>query len=120
MVQTQRLKRCAGRAHRSTAKTDSVAGQAGLQQIGVVSTDSLLPSTTTSLGSGLSIFGPGNGIFRAETGGRFWAQNSENGRNSVRRPPHASLTDLERFGKGATGGGAGQMLRGHGRASPKG
>ena len=28
-----------------------------------------------------------------ETGGRFWAQNSENGRNSVRRPPHTSLTD---------------------------
>ena len=23
--------------------------------------------------------GPGNGILRAETGGRFWAQNSENG-----------------------------------------
>ncbi len=37
--------------------------------------------------------GPGNGILRAETGRRFWAQNSENGRNSVRRPPHTSLTD---------------------------
>src|SRR5271166_4306073 len=32
-------------------------------------------------------------VLRAETGGRFWAQNSENGRNSVRRPPHTSLTD---------------------------
>ena len=37
--------------------------------------------------------GPGNGILRAETGRRFWAQNSENGRNSVRRPLHTSLTD---------------------------
>ena len=44
--------------------------------------------------------GPGNGILRAETGGRFWAQNSENGRNSVRRPPHTSLADrnCEGFG----------------------
>ena len=37
--------------------------------------------------------GPGNGILRAETGGRFQAQNAEKGRNSVRRPQHPSLTD---------------------------
>jgi hypothetical protein len=30
---------------------------------------------------------------RAETGGRFQAQNAEKGRNSVRRPQHPSLTD---------------------------
>src|SRR5271166_6647174 len=42
--------------------------------------------------------GPGNGILRAETGGRFWAQNSENGRNTVRRPRRASLTRRNREG----------------------
>ena len=35
----------------------------------------------------------GNGILWAETGGRFQPQNAENGRNSVRRPRHASLTE---------------------------
>jgi len=33
--------------------------------------------------------GPGNGILRAETGGRIQVRTRENGRNSVRRPRHA-------------------------------
>src|SRR5271166_6901516 len=72
----------------------------------------------------------GNGILRTETGGRFWAQNSENGRNSVRRPPYTSLTDRNCEGfcrpgnrvglPGLHGGAEGIQTDGHRDLTPSG
>ena len=62
----------------------------------------------------------GNGILRAETGGRFRRRTRENGRNSVRRPRHAALSDRNCEGFCVPGNRVGLPTDGHRDLTPSG